>query len=255
MGRLKGSNNSAHVRLRAGERMKSWRAARKGSLAKLILLLGAVTMGPVLELRWLAPSTTSFMLRCEWTALGEGKGGSRVRYRWLDLPRISPHLALAVIAAEDQRFPDHFGFDLSALRYAWRYNQDHHRLRGGSTITQQTAKNLFLSPHRTYLRKALEAYFTLLIELSWPKRRVLEVYLNVAQFGDGVFGAAAASEAYFHKPASQLTAAESALLAAVLPNPRGLKVDRPSNFAKARREWILRQMKRLGGIAYLKGLD
>jgi monofunctional glycosyltransferase len=222
---------------------------------RLILLWLVVTLGPVIELRWLPPSTSSFMLRAEWSAITGGEhAGPHVRYHWAERADISPQLALAAMAAEDQRFPAHVGFDLGALRYAWQYNQGHRRLRGGSTITQQTAKNLFLYPARSYLRKGLEAYFSVLIELLWPKRRILEVYLNIAQFGDGVYGAAAASEFYFHKPARQLTAPEAALLVAVLPNPIGLRVDRPSHFVRARRDWILRQMERLGGIAFLKEL-
>lgn len=227
----------------------------RSKLLRAILFLGALSAGPVLELRWLPPSTTSFMLRAECLALIQGHADSRVRYRWVDWKELSPNLALAVLASEDQRFPDHGGFDFSALRYAWKYNQEHRRIRGGSTITQQTAKNLFLYPGRSYLRKALEAYFTALLELLWPKRRILEIYLNVAQFGDGVFGAEAASERYFHKPANALTLDEAALLAAVLPNPRKFKVEQPSHFVKARRDWILRQLKQLGGRDYLESVN
>ncbi len=171
-------------------------------------------------------------------------------------PGVASHLPpLAVLAAEDQHFATHWGFDLSALRYAWHYNQLHRRIRGGSTITQQTAKNLFLSPARSYVRKGLEAYFTLLLEALWPKRRILEIYLNVAQFGDGLFGAESASLHFFRKSARDLTSAEAALLAAVLPSPRRFQADHPSPFVKARRDWILRQMKQLGGASYLKSLD
>ncbi|MFO1418980.1 MAG: monofunctional biosynthetic peptidoglycan transglycosylase [Methylotetracoccus sp.] len=229
--------------------MSAARSTRWRQLAARICLWAlGLTLGPVIELRWLPPSTSSFMLRAQLS------GEAGVRYRWLDLRAISPQLALAAIAAEDQRFTEHYGFDLRALQNAWRYNQAHRRSRGGSTITQQTAKNLFLSPHRSYVRKALEAYFSALIEFIWPKRRILEVYLNIAQFGDGIFGAGAASEAFFHKPASQLTAAEAALLVAVLPNPKTLRVDRPSRFVKARRDWVLRQMDQLGGVGFLSAL-
>lgn len=222
---------------------------------RVLLFLGLFSLGPVLELRWLPPSTTSFMLRAECSALIGGNTEGRVRYRWLDWNELSPVLALAVMAAEDQRFPEHFGFDLGALQFAWRYNQGHRRVRGGSTITQQTAKNLFLYPERSYLRKALEAYFSALLELTWPKRRILETYLNIAQFGDGIFGAAAASEHFFHKPAKNLTPGEAALLAAVLPSPRKFKVEQPSRFVKARREWVLRQMRQLGGNNFLDTLE
>lgn len=222
---------------------------------KALLFFGALSLGPVVELRWLPPSTTNFMLRAETLARLEGRPESQVRYRWVPWRELSPNLALAVLASEDQRFPDHHGFDLTALHYAWRYNQQHRRLRGGSTITQQTAKNLFLHPGRSYIRKALEAYFALLLELCWPKRRILEIYLNVAQFGDGVFGAEAASERYFRKPAKDLTAGEAALLAAVLPSPQRFTVEQPSRFVRARRDWILRQMRMLGGTSYLEALD
>lgn len=194
------------------------------------------------------------MLRAEGLARWQGQIDARVRYRWVEWEDLSPHLALAVIAAEDQRFLQHAGFDFNALQFAWKYNQGHRRVRGGSTITQQTAKNLFLYPERSYFRKAMEAYFTALLELSWSKRRILEIYSNIAQFGDGVFGAAAASERYFRKSPSELTPSEAALLAAVLPNPRKLKANQPSRFVKARRDWILRQMKQLGGTAYLAAL-
>jgi len=213
-----------------------------------------LSLGPVLELRWLAPSTSSFMLQAEVAAVASGRSVDRVRYRWADLPAISPQLALAVVASEDQHFRDHWGFDLAALRSAWRHNRGHARVRGGSTLSQQVAKNLFLSPSRSYLRKAIEAYFTVLLEALWPKRRILEIYLNIAEFGDGVFGVAAASEIYFHKAPRDLTAEEAALLAAVLPNPRVLSVRRPSRFVRARVAWILRQMQQLGGSGYLRPL-
>ena len=224
-------------------------------LARVVLTLVLLGVGPVLETRWVPPSTTAFMLRADAHAWWQGRPDLRVRYRWVAWSDISPNLGLAVLAAEDQTFSKHWGFDLSALRYAWHYNQLHHRLRGGSTITQQTAKNLFLSPSRSYVRKALEAYFAILLETLWSKRRILETYLNVAQFGDGVFGAEAASVHFFRKSAKDLTSTEAALLAAVLPSPHRFLVDRPSRFVKARRDWILRQMKQLGGASYLKALD
>lgn len=226
-----------------------------GRLAKAATVLMVVSVGPVIETRWVPPSTTAFMLRADARAGWEGHPEQRARYRWVDWSDISPNLALAVLAAEDQHFATHWGFDLSALRYAWHYNQLHRRIRGGSTITQQTAKNLFLSPARSYVRKGLEAYFTLLLESLWPKRRILEIYLNVAQFGDGLFGAESASLHFFRKSARDLTSAEAALLAAVLPSPHRFQADHPSPFVKARRDWILRQMKQLGGASYLKSLD
>ncbi|MGY6214275.1 monofunctional biosynthetic peptidoglycan transglycosylase [Methylolobus aquaticus] len=227
------------------------RSSWKRRLSRLLLIALLSSLGPIVELRWLPPSTSAFMLRAEARAVTTGHVDARVRYRWTDLNSISPQLALAVIAAEDQHFPEHWGFDLAALRSAWRHNRAHARIRGGSTLSQQLAKNLFLSPSRSYLRKGAEAYFTLLLEVLWPKRRILETYLNIAEFGDGVFGAEAASEAYFNKASRDLTANEAALLAAVLPNPQVLTVRRPSRFVRARAAWILRQMRQLGGSGYL----
>jgi monofunctional biosynthetic peptidoglycan transglycosylase len=167
---------------------------------------------------------------------------------------ISPHLKLAVVAAEDQNFPRHFGFDVSAMLDAWQAHQDGKRLRGASTISQQVAKNLFLWPGRSLLRKTIEAYVTFLIELLWPKRRILEVYLNIAEFGRGRFGVAAASRLFFGKSPHNLTAQDAAILAAVLPNPLQYRVDRPSAYVARRQRWILRQMQQLGGTAYLDDL-
>ncbi|HSX63083.1 MAG TPA: monofunctional biosynthetic peptidoglycan transglycosylase, partial [Tahibacter sp.] len=164
---------------------------------------------------------------------------------------VSPALPIALVAAEDQKFPLHHGFDVEAIRDAIEDAEDGERLRGASTISQQTAKNLFLWNGRSFVRKGLEAYFTVLIELCWPKQRIIEVYLNVAEFGDGIYGAAAASDVFFHKTPGALTPRESALLAAVLPNPRRLRVDKPSAYVQRRSAWIERQARQLGGPAYL----
>ncbi|MGH8760285.1 MAG: monofunctional biosynthetic peptidoglycan transglycosylase [Burkholderiales bacterium] len=209
----------------------------------------------VLCLRWFDPWVTSFMLRDLTLALVEGREDHAFRYRWADWEKISSHAKLAVVASEDQKFPRHFGFDLDAIAHVWRGNRDSGRLRGASTISQQLAKNLFLWPGKSYVRKGLEAYLTILIEALLPKRRILEVYLNVVQFGGGVFGIRAASETYFGKPPVMLSAREAALLAAVLPNPERYRAaPRPSPHVQARQAWILRQMTRLGGSAYLAQL-
>lgn len=178
-------------------------------------------------------------------------------YDWVSLERIAPNAALAVIAAEDQQFAFHAGFDLKSIRKAIRTNSNSNnkRVRGASTISQQVAKNMFLWSGRSYLRKGLEAYFTLLIEWLWPKERILEIYLNIAEFGRGVYGVEAAAQRYFRKPAARLSATESATLAAVLPNPRVFKAQRPSPYVLERRRWILQQMRALGGHAYLEQLD
>jgi monofunctional glycosyltransferase len=223
-------------------------------LAKGLLAAILFSVISVLALRFLAPPTTAFMLRHWVIALTEGRDGPPLRYDWVDYERISGDAALAVVAAEDQLFPSHSGFDFEALSRALDHNRKGRALHGASTITQQVAKNLFLWPGRSYLRKAMEAYFTVLIEALWTKRRILEVYLNVVELGDGVFGIDAASRTYFRKPAAALRLEEAALLAAVLPNPTGLSVRRPSRFVRARQGWILKQMRRLGGTAYVAHL-
>ncbi|MGV7963004.1 monofunctional biosynthetic peptidoglycan transglycosylase [Photorhabdus tasmaniensis] len=175
------------------------------------------------------------------------------RSDWVGHEQISPNIALAVIAAEDQKFPQHWGFDFDAIENALEHNQNNSgRLRGASTISQQTAKNLFLWDGRSWLRKGLEAGMTFAIELAWSKSRILTVYLNIVEFGEGIFGVEEASRHYFHKSASKLTASEAALLAAVLPNPHRYKVDAPSAYVLRRQQWILRQMRLLGGVNYLK---
>jgi len=150
------------------------------------------------------------------------------------------------VAAEDQKFLDHEGFDFESIEKAVELNKRRGRSRGASTISQQVAKNLFLWPGKNYLRKGLEAGYTILIEALWPKRRILEVYLNIAEFGDGTYGVEAASRRFFHKPSSRLTRYEGALLAAVLPNPKRMRADRPTRYVERRAWWIERQMMRLG---------
>ena len=160
-----------------------------------------------------------------------------------------------MVASEDQKFPEHSGFDVEAIEKAYALNQHNHKVRGASTISQQVAKNLFLWPGRSYFRKGLEACFTVLIERLWPKRRILEIYLNVAEFGVGTYGAEAAAERFFHKPAARLTRADAAVLAAVLPNPEHFSAAAPSRYVQQRREWILGQMQALGGPEMLQEID
>jgi monofunctional biosynthetic peptidoglycan transglycosylase len=229
-------------------------------LAIVVVAAFVISALPVVLMRWVDPWYSAFMLDAALDARLAGKDGYRTHYHWVDLERISPHAALAVIAAEDQFFPFHAGFDLKSIREAIRHNEKQAtrkrpRIRGASTISQQVAKNLFLWSGRGYLRKGLEAYFTLLIELTWPKERILEVYLNIAQFGDGIYGVEAASQRFFGKSAAQLTTAEAATLAAVLPNPITFKVNAPSSYVIRRRDWILAQMRGLGGPAYLRELE
>ncbi|WP_397322827.1 monofunctional biosynthetic peptidoglycan transglycosylase [Pantoea agglomerans] len=169
---------------------------------------------------------------------------------WVGHDEISPWMGLAVIASEDQKFPTHWGFDVAAIESV--LDNSDSRMRGASTLSQQTAKNLFLWHGRSWVRKGLEAGLTVGIETVWTKRRILTVYLNIAEFGPGIFGVEAASQRYFHKPASRLTAADAALLAAVLPNPIRYRAAAPSGYVRERQQWILRQMRQLGGEGFLQ---
>jgi len=199
--------------------------------------------------------TSAFMLAARLHAVSDRDSGYRTDYRWVSLEQISSHAALAVIASEDQLFPFHAGFDINSIREAVRANERGKRLRGASTISQQVAKNLFLWSDHSFVRKGLEAWFTVLIEAMWPKERILEVYLNIIQLGKGVYGVEAASQRYFHKPAARLSSSEAAVLAAVLPNPLRLHADNPSRYVLSRRDWILGQMSDLGGSSYLQALE
>jgi monofunctional glycosyltransferase len=231
----------------------------KRSLARRIVracawLIAAWIVGTIIAvatLRFVHPLTSAFMVERRLTALANGPRDFALRYRWTPWDQVSKTLPISLIAAEDQKFPFHHGFDLDAIQDAIEDAEDGDRLRGASTISQQVAKNLFLWNGRSFVRKGLEAYFTVLIEAMWPKRRILEVYMNIAEFGDGIYGAAAASDTFFHKPPSQLSSRESALLAAALPNPRRLRVDRGSAYMQRRAEWIERQAAQLGGASYL----
>ncbi len=225
------------------------------TLIRIALLFVVLTAAPVVALREWHPVTSAFMLRAHAAALLAHDRSYRTQYVWVDLERISPNAALAVIASEDQRFPFHAGFDFRSIREAVRASERGKRLRGASTLTQQVARNLFLWSGRSYVRKALEAWLTMLIEGCWPKERILEVYLNIAQFGRGIYGVEAASRHFFHEPASRLTRDQAALLAAVLPNPLLLRVASPSRYVLARRDWIVGQMRRLGGDAYLDTVE
>jgi monofunctional glycosyltransferase len=221
----------------------------------LILAWVLVSGGLVLLLRWLNPPTTAFMLAASARATAVHDSSYRTAYAWTDLEHISSNAAVAVIASEDQQFPFHAGFDFKSIRASVRASERGRKLRGASTITQQVAKNLFLWSGRSFARKALEAWLTVLIEATWPKERILEMYLNIVQFGRGIYGVQAASQRFYHKPASRLSSGDAALLAAVLPNPILLRVDRPSSYVLGRRNTILEQMRNLGGASYLQALD
>ena len=215
-----------------------------------VIVFVVITALPVLLMRWWNPFSSAFMLSA--SVVHSSEKDYATHYSWVDLENISPNAALAVIASEDQQFPFHTGFDFKSIRAAVRENAHRKRPRGASTISQQVAKNLFLWNGGGYARKAFEAWFTVLIEFLWPKERILEVYLNIAQFGRGIFGVEEASRSFFHKPASRLSRPEAATLAAVLPNPIRLRADRPSAYVISRRDWIVGQMRGLGGREYLE---
>ncbi|WP_338065384.1 monofunctional biosynthetic peptidoglycan transglycosylase [Thiospirillum jenense] len=225
-----------------------------------VVVLLLLSIGSVWLLRWVNPPGSAFMawhwLEMQRVALFTPQDAALTpalnwRHDWVDLNAIAAPVAIAVIAAEDQRFPQHRGFDVVEMRQAWQRFQTGGKLRGASTISQQTAKNLFLWPGRDPVRKGLEAWFTVLIETLWPKERILEVYLNIAQFGPEIFGIGAASQHYFDRAAHQLTQHQASLLAAVLPNPNIYRIEAPSPQVKRRAAWIRRQMRQLGGVNYL----
>lgn len=223
--------------------------------AVLVLGVLVLTVLPVLTLRWIDPPTTAFILRDRVLAREAHDKQYVLRYGWVEWGGISSHMKVAVIASEDQTFPRHDGFDFKSINEALEERERGERARGASTISQQVAKNLFLWPGQSWLRKGVEAYFTVLIETLWPKRRILEVYLNIAEFGKGMFGVGPASEVYFHKSAARLSEQDAALLAAVLPNPRRLRVNAPSQYVRSRQEWIVEQMHGIGGEEILRTLN
>jgi monofunctional biosynthetic peptidoglycan transglycosylase len=217
-------------------------------LALVALLWLAASTGAVLALRSIDPPFTAVML------LQPGRVGD-LEHRWLPRAGIAWNAARAVIAAEDQRFVDHRGIDFKSLNQALADYREGEGLRGASTITQQVAKNLFLWQGRSVFRKALEAWFAVLIELFWTKERILEVYLNVAEFGPGIFGVEAAARAHFASSAAALSVAEAALLAAVLPNPTRLDASQPSAYVRERQAWIVAQIGLLETRGHYRGID
>ncbi|HEX7718524.1 MAG TPA: monofunctional biosynthetic peptidoglycan transglycosylase [Woeseiaceae bacterium] len=214
-------------------------------IAMIFLVLSLLLVVP---LRWIEPPTSAFML-------ADRSGRDPVLYEWTDWEALGSSPALAVVASEDQKFTDHFGFDLESIEESVQEYQDGSSLRGASTITQQVAKNLYLWPGRNFLRKGVEAWFALLIEVSWPKKRILEVYLNIAELGPGLYGVPAASRIYFDKTPATLSHADAALLAAVLPNPHRFDAGRPSEYVRERQRWILGQMARLEREGWLATLE
>jgi monofunctional biosynthetic peptidoglycan transglycosylase len=223
------------------------------TLGGFVLAFLGVSAGLVLLLRFLPVPMTAFMAQRQVEAWVSGRPYV-ARHHWTPLEQISPSMGVAVIAAEDQNFEEHYGFDWKAIEKAMAHNEHSRKKRGASTVSQQTAKNLFLWESRSWARKGLEVYFTLLLEVCWSKRRILEVYLNSVEFGDGVYGVEAASRKFFGRSAGSISPPQAALLAAVLPSPRRFRADAPSGYLRGRQEWILRQMRQLGGEQVVKNL-
>lgn len=222
---------------------------------KTIGVLVLISVLQVLVLRFVPPPMTAFMLWRQVDAWIGGDKDYRWRYDWEPLSKMSPNVPVALVAAEDQLFAEHYGFDVVAIEKAYANNAKGKRVRGGSTISQQVAKNLFLWSGGGYFRKGLEAWYTLLIETLWPKHRIIEMYANIAEMGDGVYGAQAAARKFWRTDASKLSRSQAARLAAVLPNPKRYNAANPGPYVSRRARWIERQMGRIGGRGYLKQLD
>ncbi len=217
--------------------------------AILFLAIGflVVTFLWVLTYRYINPPISTMMLHQSLQNDEEG-----LQYTWVDIEEINIHLPISIIAGEDQLFLKHSGFDLVAIEDAFYHNKNGGKLRGASTISQQLAKNLFLWPGKTFLRKGLEAYFTGLMELLWTKKRIMEIYMNVVEWGPNVYGAEAAAQKYFRKKASDLNMNEAAVMAAVLPNPIIFSLSNPPAKSFRKKNWILVQVKNLGGVRVVR---
>lgn len=220
---------------------KLWRFTWKAAMWFFIISITSVIL-----FRWVPiPVTPLMLIRCIEQKM-DGKE-MKLKKDWVPFEEISPNLQLAVVCSEDQNFLNHYGIDFEAIDKAMEYNATHKRQHGASTISQQTAKNVFLWPGRSWIRKGFEVYFVFLIETFWSKQRIMEVYLNVIEIGDGIYGAQAASKNFFNKDAKYLSKPEAALIAAVLPNPRRFSAAKPSAYVQRRQSWILRQMGYWGG--------
>ncbi len=224
---------------------RSWSIGRW--VGAVVALIVAMTAGPVLALRFVAPPTTAFIQRNEANIRAQGKE-PHIAQIWVPSAAISSNLKRAVIASEDQKFLTHWGFDADAIGDAVEDSLEGKLGRGASTITQQTAKNLFLWSGRSFFRKGLEVYFTILLEAFLSKKRILEIYLNIAEFGPNTYGAEAASRRYFDKPASQLSLQEAATMAAVLPAPRLRSIAQPNPRTISRASWIQSQVLLQGAV-------
>lgn len=221
---------------------------------KTILWLFVFSIALVIFFKWVPVPVTPLMV-IRYFENTDSKTEKVWKHDWVSIENISKNLQLAVICSEDQNFLKHNGFDFKAIEKAIEYNKKGKRIRGASTISQQTAKNVFLWPQRSWFRKALETYFTFLIELFWSKERIIEVYLNSIEMGNGIYGAEAASQYWYKKPASKLTSYQAAAIAAVLPNPRTYRANPASAYIQGRQVWIVRQMGFFGKLDYNKKDD
>ena len=226
---------------------KSWSRLLTAGIIRILLGFVMISVLLVLTLRWINPPTSMMMTIQRCKAEMNHRKDFRIDYRWVNWEQIAVHLPLAFIASEDQKFPVHHGFDFESITDSVKTHMNGGRLRGASTITQQVAKNLFLWPGKSLLRKGIEAYFTALIEIFWDKQRILEVYMNIAEFGDGIFGVEAACQRYFSKPAGNIHLWGSARLTAVLPDPKAMNPKHPSDYVYKRAKWIQRQIDQMGG--------
>ncbi len=236
-------NRSARGRAQPKSRMRRL----TGFVLRITAGFVIITSLLVITLRWVNPPISMMMILQRYDAPASHRKDFRIDYRWVNWKQIASVLPLAVIAAEDQKFPVHHGFDFSSIADAVETRISGGHLRGASTISQQVAKNLFLWPGKSFWRKGIEAYFTVLLELFWSKQRILEVYLNIAEFGNGIFGVEAAGRRFFHKPAVRISLSEAVRLAAVLPAPQALSPRHPSPYVIKRARWIRRQMVQAGG--------
>lgn len=216
---------------------------------KAAIVFVALSVFSVIVFRWVPVPFTLLMLIRNVEQWSKGEKAP-FEHDWVSINKISPNLGKAVIVSEDQKFMEHFGFDFEAMEKAFERNKTRKRIKGGSTISQQTAKNVFLWPRRSYLRKGFEVYFTFLIEVFWSKERILEVYLNSIEMGKGIYGAEAAAQHWFRKPAAKLSRYEAASIAAILPNPRKYKANTSSGYIGRRKNWILRQMNYYGPLTF-----
>jgi monofunctional biosynthetic peptidoglycan transglycosylase len=225
---------------KAKSRRTRW--PRRIALAALVFVVASFLV--VLPLRWFDPETTAFMLQDE-------SGRQPLLHKWVDWEQLGKTAALAVVASEDQRFADHHGIDFTAIQKSIDEQDQRGYVRGASTISQQTVKNIFLWSGRSLFRKGIEAWLTIVIEIGLPKQRILEIYLNIVELGPGIYGVAAASRYFFGKSPSALTDREAALLAAVLPSPRRYDAGNPSDFVRERSDWIVTQIERLRREAWI----